>query len=404
MRIAIVTSLYPLNNDCDSGIAIHYKHLANGLTALGHEVIVYFFPYEVFESKVYNEGNITIHQVGCSLPKIFFIKGLGRILKSLKILEWYPTLIFQKQICEFLNKRVKEDKIEIIESTSNRGLLARYSKSKDRPPICTRVSTTMKSAYRNAKLPISLNYQIEAKLEYKHIKLSDSLLTHSKGHSNELKKELNIYRHIIKPIPIGISIPYSISDNRVRDIKSKTVEVLFVGRLERRKGIDVLLKTIPIVLKSNGDISFTIIGDDPNLFRYFFCEDPEVNNRVKFRGKVSKDELSLAYQSCDIFVAPSYYESFGIIFTEAMAWGKPVVGTKVGGIPDIVEHNKNGILVPPGNEIALASAIIRLADSHALRSSMGLAGRKRVKENFSIEEMTKRTVQHYEEVLSVKKF
>ena len=87
-----------------------------------------------------------------------------------------------------------------------------------------------------------------------------------------------------------------------------------------------------------------------------------------------------------------------------MAWGKPVIGTKVGGIPDIVEHNKNGLLVPPGNEIALASAIIRLADSQELRTSMGLAGRKRVKENFSIKEMTKRSVQHYEEVLSEKKY
>ena len=130
----------------------------------------------------------------------------------------------------------------------------------------------------------------------------------------------------------------------------------------------------------------------------------DLNKRVHFKGKVSKDQLSLAYQNCDIFVAPSYYESFGIIFTEAMAWGKPVIGTTVGGIPDIVEHNNNGILVPRGNEIELASAIIRLAGSHELRSSMGLAGRQRVKENFSVQKMTNQSLDHYKEVLSKKKY
>ena len=122
---------------------MHYHHLANGLIALGHEVIVYFFPYEVFESKVFNQGKLKSIKSDVLYQKYFFFKGLGRILKSLKILEWYPTLIFQKQICEFLKKRVIEDRIEIIESTSNRGLLARYTKCKDRPFICTRVSTTM---------------------------------------------------------------------------------------------------------------------------------------------------------------------------------------------------------------------------------------------------------------------
>ena len=404
MRIAVVTPLYPLNKDCDSGIAIHYQHLANGLIALGHEVIIYFFPYEVFESRVFNHDKLTIHQVGCHIPKIFFFKGLGRLLRSLKILEWYPTLVFQKQICEFLKKRVIEDKIEIIESTSNRGLLARYAKSKDRPPICTRVSTTMASSYRNAKLAASINYRLESRFEYQQIMRSDTLVTHSKGHSKELEKELGIYRHMIKPIPIGIPIPNSISDNLDRAPSNAKVDVLFVGRLERRKGIEVLLKAIPLILKSRSFLAFTIIGSDPTGFRNSLLEYPELNKRVRFTGKVSQDQLSLAYQNCDIFVAPSYYESFGIIFTEAMAWGKPVVGTKVGGIPDIVEHNKNGILVHPGSEIELASAIIRLADSHELRSSMGLAGRKRVKENFSVTEMIKRSVQHYEEVLSAKKF
>jgi glycosyltransferase involved in cell wall biosynthesis len=400
LRIAIVTPLYPLNKDCDSGIAIHYQHLANGLRALGHEVIIYFFPYEVFESKVFNHDKLTIYQLGCSLPKIFFFKGLGRILKSLKILEWYPTLIFQKQICEFLKNRVIEDKIEIIESTSNRGLLARYAKSQDRPPICTRVSTTMASSYRNAKITASINYQIESRFEYQQIMCGDSLVTHSRSHSLELQNELEISHENFKIISHGIPIPPS----QLITNKSEFISVLFVGRLERRKGIEVLLKAIPLVLKSNCSVLFKIIGADADGIADSYSSNSEISEKVQFFGRVKNEELINAYQNCDIFVAPSYYESFGLIFAEAMAWGKPVIGTNVGGIPDVVEHNKNGILVPSGNEIELASAIIRLADSHELRSSMGVEGRKRVQENFSVTEMTKRSVQHYEEVLSEKKY
>ena len=400
MKIALVTPLFPLSNDCDSGIAMHYQHLANGLIKLGHEVIIYFFPYEVFESKVYNQGELTIYQVGCSLPQLFFLKGIGRLLKSFKFLEWYPTFLFQKQICDFLKKRVIEDKIEIIESTSNRGLLARYSKSKDRPPICTRVSTTMESAFRNAKIPISINYKIEAKFEHKQILRSESLVTHSKCHSIELENELGLSNLLFKIIPHGITI----DKKHISISESKNINILFVGRLERRKGIEVLLKAIPLVLKSNEHISFSIIGSGSPELASFFSSNLKINKKVSFLGKVPNEQLKEAYQRCDIFVAPSYYESFGLIFAEAMAFGKPVIGTNVGGIPDVVEHNQTGILIEPGDQNELARAILRLADSTELRSSMGNAGRKRVKEMFSIPKMASRSVKHYEDVLSGKKY
>jgi glycosyltransferase involved in cell wall biosynthesis len=159
-----------------------------------------------------------------------------------------------------------------------------------------------------------------------------------------------------------------------------------------------------LVLKSNCTVLFKIIGADADGISDSYSSNSEIRENIQFLGKVKNDELINAYQNCDIFVAPSYYESFGLIYAEAMAWGKPVIGTKVGGIPDVVDDNKNGILVPPGNEIELASAIIRLADSHELRSSMGLAGRKRIKENFSVEEMARRSVQHYGELLLGKKY
>ena len=80
------------------------------------------------------------------------------------------------------------------------------------------------------------------------------------------------------------------------------------------------------------------------------------------------------YLKCDIFVAPSRYESFGIVFVEAMKFSKPVIGTNVGGIPDIVLSNKNGYLIEPESVEALVNAVIKLAGSFELRKEMGREG------------------------------
>ena len=403
MRIAIVTPLYPLSKDCDSGIAIHYHHLANGLKALGHEVIVYFFPYEVFESKVFNQGKLTIYQVGCSLPKIFFFKGLGRLLKSLRILEWYPTLIFQQQICKFLDKRVKADKIDIIESTSNRGLLARYLKSKDRPPICTRVSTTMTSAYENARIDVPINYQLEAKFENLQIRRSDHIVTHSNGHAKTLETELGIKGKKFKVIPIGI--PIAEKGHEYHSLKSKNkIEVLFVGRLENRKGIDILLSAIPKIIRKNSTIRFKIIGSDPMNLKESYKSNELFNDYVQFLGNVSSSVLEDKFKECDIFVAPSRYESFGIVFIEAMKFSKPVVGTNIGGIPDIILNNKNGYLIEPESVEALVNAVLKLAESVELRKVMGKEGRKRVVDLFSTNAMCTQSINYYQSILSKKGF
>ena len=397
MKIAIATPLYATDENCDSGIALHYKHLTNGLLELGHEVVVYFFPYEIFQSSTYESNGVTVHQLGCSIPRLFYQRGIGRILKFFKTLEWYPTLSLQRQVSTFLKKRVNEDRIDIIESTSNRGMLANYAKYRNRPPICTRVSTTMTSAYANARNDVPINYQIEAKLEKLQIKRSNSLVTHSHRHSEELEKELGISNKHFKIIPHGI--PISPKFKTPTKSKTKDLKVLFVGRLERRKGIDVLLKAIPLVLSEIDSVIFSIIGSDSDGFSKIFLQNSSLEKNVLFKGKVSEEELRLAYQECDIFVAPSYYESFGLIYLEAMSFAKPTIGTKAGGIPDVIVDNETGRLIETGDHQALAEAIIQLANSPEIRLEMGTNGRKRVEALFSTRRMTESTVEHFQELL-----
>jgi glycogen(starch) synthase len=99
---------------------------------------------------------------------------------------------------------------------------------------------------------------------------------------------------------------------------------------------------------------------------------------VVFHGFVTEERLRHHYQTCDLFVAPSLYESFGLIYHEAMQYGKPVIGCFTGGVPEVVEHGIEGLLVEPDHPSALRQAMEQLMRDDDLRIRMGRAGRERV--------------------------
>jgi glycogen synthase len=187
--------------------------------------------------------------------------------------------------------------------------------------------------------------------------------------------------------------------------ESSAIEVLFVGRLEPRKGIDVLLKAIPIVAKSRPDVVFNIVGDDCAVehsqitYRQKFQSENEgasFLDRVLFRGRFGGDALLDAYASCDIFVAPSRFESFGLVFLEAMRDAKPVIGCVAGGVPEVVEHGTTGLLVKPDDPAALAAAIITLVGDPGMRRSMGDEGHRHFNEKFSAQRMAVESLALYD--------
>lgn len=200
--------------------------------------------------------------------------------------------------------------------------------------------------------------------------------------------------------PLGLADPGK-PDAR----QSERTTILFVGRLEHRKGIDVLLDALPLVLKEEPDLDFRIIGDDTipgpgkKTYRSAFEKSAagrEFADRVRFDGKVDDATLNRAYAECDIFLSPSRYESFGLIFLEAMRQGKAVIGCDVGGMPEIIANEATGLLVPPGDASALAAAILRLVRDPALRASMGAAGRLRFEEKFTDRAMAENSLPLYE--------
>ncbi len=162
--------------------------------------------------------------------------------------------------------------------------------------------------------------------------------------------------------------------------------LLTVGRLVPRKGIDTVLRALPYVAREIPEVHYLICGNGPDRDRLEgLARDLCVTERIRFLGEVVHDDLPRYYSACDVFVMPSretrpYVEGFGIVFLEANACGKPVVGAHSGGIPDAVRDGETGLLVEPDNEVELADALIRLLRDPALAVRLGENGRRRVLE------------------------
>jgi glycosyltransferase involved in cell wall biosynthesis len=185
------------------------------------------------------------------------------------------------------------------------------------------------------------------------------------------------------------------------------IRVLFVGRIEPRKGTDLLLDAAVELLPEFSNLEFHLVGDhsianergSTDRAEFLEAHERSITDRVQFHGVVPESELHTHYERSDIFCAPSRFESFGLILLEAMAAGKPVVSCNVGGIPEVVADGENGILVAPGDSSALAGAIRRLILDPELRREMGKRSRVRFQESWSSQAMAGGVLAFYRRIL-----
>jgi phosphatidylinositol alpha-1,6-mannosyltransferase len=165
---------------------------------------------------------------------------------------------------------------------------------------------------------------------------------------------------------------------------------LSVGRLQRRKGHDNAIRAVASLREELPNLRYVIAGDGEERARLEqLAADLQVEDSVFFAGTVSAEELPAFYAACDVFVLPNRVdedgdlEGFGIVFLEAAASGKPVIGGDSGGVPEAVERDVTGLLVDGANVAAVSAAIQHLATSEPCRRRLGTAGRARVERCFS---------------------
>jgi glycosyltransferase involved in cell wall biosynthesis len=182
----------------------------------------------------------------------------------------------------------------------------------------------------------------------------------------------------VRVIPNGVAIPDEVGEEAVPP------EVLYAGRLSAEKGV------LELVEATRG-LPLVVAGDGP-LRR----QVPQA------RGFVPHAELQSLYARAAVVACPSHREGFGVACAEAMAHGKAVVASAVGGLRDLVADGETGVLVPPGDVGALREALVRLLADRDLRDRLGAAGRERIREHFSWDRFASDTIRAYEDAVTSK--
>ena len=203
-------------------------------------------------------------------------------------------------------------------------------------------------------------------------------------------------------IPNGVDVKhFSPNISPIEEFGDGKLNILFVSRLEKRKGLNYLLEAFKQIKREIPNSRLIIVGPGTRLRRgYERVVKRSGLKDVVFTGLVSYEDLPRYYKTADVFCAPATgHESFGIILLEAMAAGKPIIASNIEGYAGVLAHNVEGLLTPPGDKEMLARALLSLLTDKALRREMGARGRVKAAE-YSWERVAQNVLQYYIRVLS----
>ena len=199
--------------------------------------------------------------------------------------------------------------------------------------------------------------------------------------------------HVVHP---GVDVDRFSPEARSRDLRQRLLGdyrlvLLSVGRLQARKGHDLVIRALGEAMADGHPLPFryVIVGDGPEGPRLrALAQEANLGNSIHFAGVAAREELPAYFASADVFVHPNRvegtdFEGFGIVFIEAAASGVPAIGGRSGGVPEAVEEGVTGLLVTGTDPAELRAALVALAESEPRRVAMGAAGRARAVREFT---------------------
>ncbi len=390
LAVCLLTQNLP--EQAPGGIATYTAALAKGLRGLGIEVHV--VSRGAASGKPDRRDGIWYRQAGEDPLDVELPENVPTVAKNLL----YANGV-RRKLQEILTAR----RLDLVESPSwdVEGLLLAMER---RLPVVVRWHSPLFKVMETQGWQPTSDLETCCQLEALWTRHGSAVSGSTEGILSTIAERYGVVPEWTARIPLGLD--FEPMDNVTPRVNGHTasLRLLFVGRLERRKGIHTLLDALPAVLTRLPNVVVEIVGSDPGNPGHGYWHErwgamhPTLRSRVHFHGECSGQQLRQFYQDCDLFVAPSLYESFGLIYLEAMAYGKAVIGTEAGGIPEVVAHGETGLLVPPGDPDALGAAMVRLMEDHALRRRYGAAGRKRFELEFSAQAMAERTLAFYRDV------
>jgi len=255
-------------------------------------------------------------------------------------------------------------------------------------------------------------------LEKNIIKDASTIISLSETEKDDLRNLYGSPAEKIVVIPGGVDLQKFAQSpkNRSREklgFDQKDFILLYVGRLEWRKGIGTLISAIKLLKQEIPNIKTVIVGGrifgrQKNIkdFKEYQrlldkAEEEGIKNSVQFTGRIDNERLPLFYSMADVFIIPSYYEPFGLVALEANACKVPVVASSVGGLKTIIEDNKTGLLFEPRNPLQLKEKIMQIYKSKELAEKLANNAYSNVVANYSWENIAEKIEKIYESLIKI---
>ncbi len=377
---------------------MHNHVLAEALQRLGHQVTILAARTSAAVPAEQERRGLFIHRL---LVRSAFpwrrLPGLGRYERP------FRQLLHAARVNQALRRVHAARPIAVVEFTEVNAEGYFFARRPPCPVVvrCQTPNFVLRRYYTRQEAPYDT--AIIVACEKSLIRRAHALIAPSVDMARTITEACGLPPNLVRVIPNGLPVPCPPPPRGACAI-GQGVVILHVGRLERAKGVGVLTKAIPLVLAAVPTARFVFVGDDcPSATGPSTRAELEralrqagVAGAVQFRGRVDEAGLAASYAEADICTVPSVlYESFSYTCAQAMAAGKPVVATRIGGIPETVGDGVQGLLVPPGDAPALAAALIQLAREPALRAALGRAGRERVVAAFDPVQVAQMTLAVY---------
>jgi glycosyltransferase involved in cell wall biosynthesis len=407
MRIGFISLDYPSHSG-GGGVGNQVRTIGQALVHQGHQVTVVALA-QPGQPGFIEDGGVKVYRVEQSSLHWYLYKlpWLGRLL-ALAVRELEYGWAAYRQI-RTLHVQMPFD---VIEGTETGAFwVALLLKS---APLIIRLHGEQYTFCKyTPDLPLTINIRLSRLLQRMTIRRARLLTSPSQAHACEIAAELGQDHPAIEVIPNAVDLSVWDKHQTPQDEEPQTVSnqegtnpvVLFVGRLERVKGVPILLAAARRVLEKMPNVRFRLIGAaHPTLSKAdleALLQRFSLNGQVQFVGHIPHQELIAWYQQADLCVLPSYYETFGLAALEPMVLGVPVVATRVGGLVEVVEDGVTGLLASPGDEQALAAAMIKLLQDKKLRTTMGETGQRRIQARFNLEQIVEKTLAVYCQVQSL---
>jgi glycogen(starch) synthase len=386
VRLAIVTTEYPPFTPDEGGIGTLYAALVPKLRELGNEMHVFAHSHD--RDAAEERDGVRLHHVrpparwiGTSLERVAWSSAVARAVRA-------------------------EGRFDLVWAPEWTGGASAYSRRKDAGPLVTHLFTSLVQVAqlsggrpREARKLIAAGLQ--NRLERRQAERSDALLAQSQAILDWARRLWDIGKLPVRVLPSVLDVPTvrALGEGPEPDgVPESRPRVVFFGRLEHRKGLDVLVRAMPFVWDRFPSAPLVVLGNGNDYLAAQLRElaEPRVD-RLHMLGHRPSSEVFPVVRSADVVVLPSRWENFALSALEAMALGRPVVLTTAGGAPEFCRDGHDALLVPPEDPGAIGAAIRRVLEDPALGERLGREAASTA-ERFDVSAVAPRYLEFFEEL------